>query len=59
MGKLEFLVSFLLITGVFIIGLTALYSVWSLLLRIIPCLQHWANRQIADCEKRWNNEENE
>lgn len=59
MDKLGFIVSFLLISGVVIFGLTVLYGLWNLLLRLIPSLQHWANRQITDCERRWNNPDND
>lgn len=53
------IVYFLVVVAGFLGALLLGHAIWCALFRLINPLQEWANRQIADCESRWDNEEDE
>ena len=49
----------LIVPAVFLGALVFGHAVFTLLLRTISPLEIWANKQIEDCESRWDREDEE
>lgn len=56
MGKLELLIGFFWIAGLFVGGILFVSCAWKIIEKI-PAVEKWVNKEISDAEKRWNNEE--
>lgn len=54
--NLGLLISFIWIVGFFIGAILLMTFVWELI-EEIPIVKKWVDKQISDCEKRWNSEE--
>ena len=54
--NLGLLIGFIWIVGIFVGMILLMTLLWKIIKRI-PSVEKWANKQISECEKRWNSEE--
>lgn len=56
MENLGLLIGFIWIVGIFV-GMILLMTLFWQIIKRIPAVEKWVNKEISDAEKRWNNEE--
>lgn len=54
--NLGLLIGFIWIVGIFV-GMILLMTLFWQIIKRIPAVEKWVNKEISDAEKRWNNEE--